>query len=360
MHRPSAGMANPQLSTKEPAHLSLHRRSLFPTLSPDKPLPALVPGRREEIALLNEKCVGPLSFLHPLFIRRAPCAHSRIYHLIALALRAYVLTWLPRITRDRSLLPHIHQDLLAPILTPIFASIASDPDSLVPLILHDLPGVLVLHIKTYWTARETSRILHEPLDKSYHSVLPLLSTEPAGPQRPPEEGRNAVPEGQYVLSGLWLTAFSDSVAKLYLPEKEYQVDVQRTMVRELIGRTVLGGVGRRLVEGWFWYGLILRLLPSPKPLYKATSPRSLAENSLSIAYTVISGFWKIWAVGTWIAASLTAAPASEHKDCASSWLELARVILGVDGRLGKRNWALRLAWGLIEMVMVLFSPLLDR
>lgn len=357
--RPALGVPTSRSTsaTKEPLHLPLHRRLLFPTYPPGKPLPVLLPGDGPDIALLNERYDMRLS------IRYQSTDLVRIYHLIALALRAYVLSWLPRITRDRSLLPHIHAQIIAPLLIPIFTHLSTHPDALIPLLLYDLPGVLTLHWKTYWHARQTTYILPGPLDSTYHADLPLLCAVPSPP--PPEEteeGRTPIPEGQYIVSGLWLTAMADTLIKNSLPVEDYKITVQRTMVREIIGRTVLGSVARRIGEPWFWWTLFQRFLPTT-----SSTPSKSPSEDTDMFGQIASGIWgiwtvcvKIWAGIIWLGTMFTAAPTARYSQTTECWVELLREILNVDGRGGRGNWALRIVWGIVEAFLFLLSSLLDR
>jgi hypothetical protein len=141
------------------------------------------------------------------------------------------------------------------------------------------------------------------LAAAYHSRLPLPSVpysaspiSPSSEQRPPPAadiaeshiyttGSNLSPHppvdkaahtgegdgcadiachGGYELSPVYLTALSDSILRRYLPSEQYASDVQRLMAMEILGRTVIGGLGRKLGEGWFWWGLILRFVGEPK------------------------------------------------------------------------------------------------
>ena len=293
--------------------------------------------------------------------RARTSTHGRLYNFIALTLRAYILSWLPRITRDRSLLPHVHTTIIAPILAPIFEYMATHPESFVPLILHDIPGVLTLHCRTYWQARRSARLCTNPLDEAYHASLPLLAVVPAlASTEPPEVGRNPIPEGQYIVSGLWLTSMADAVVKHSLSEDDYKVTMQRTMAREIIGRTVLGTVARRVGEPWFWWGLILKCLPEP--------PRPSANNRsvtvgivlVAIVHHTLSLLSGIWTALTWLGASLTEAPETQYVQVTDSWVELLRELLNVDGRQGRQNWVLKMVYGMVEGLMWLLSPLFDR
>jgi hypothetical protein len=237
--------------------------------------------------------------------------------------------------------------------------VASHPESVIPLLLYDLPGVLTLHCKTYWQARHAVHLIDRPLDEAYHVHLPLLSSVPAGPPGPPEEGRNIVPEGQYVMSGMWLTALSDTLIRRSLKEEEYKAGVQRVMVREIIGRTVLGNVAKRIGEGWFWWALLLKFLPGPKAPRRG-NPTSAVQRAISLAVGAWTSCVWAWGMIIWLSTMFTAAPHTQYGQTTSCWVELFREALNVDGRSGRRNWALRMVWAVLEGVMFLLSPLSDR
>lgn len=47
--------------------------------------------------------------------------------------------------------------------------------------------------------------------------------------------------------------------KIGLEEEDYESELERGIVRELVARLVLGGVLRKVGEGWFWWGIGLGL-----------------------------------------------------------------------------------------------------
>ena len=188
-----------------------------------------------------------------------------------------------------------------------------------------------------------------------------------------------IPEGQYVVSGLWLTALSDTIIKQSLPKDEYNVQVERTMMRELLGRTILGNVAKRLGEDWFWWSLLLKFLPSSPSIGASTSggkgkeSKGVIDAIFGVLEAVLTGVMRLWAGCVWIMAMYTAAaPADKgsqdgrngegggYEQTTRCWMELFREIVNVDGRGGRRNWALRLIWGFMEIGFFLSSPELDR
>lgn len=302
---------------------------------------------------------------------------GRIYSLIALAFRAYILSWLPRITRDRSLLPQIHSCLIAPLLVPIFASLQAEPERLILFLLYDLPALLTRHWEVYWQARTaadqalpydhsdgddtTSGIAG--LDAIYHAHLPLRSVEPmaaASDADGPEPGKTVVPAGQYVVSPLWLGALVDTLMKRSLSPDEYAVDVERVVMRDILARTVLGGIARRIAEPAFWYALLLKFIPVRHARPKDAKNRAgWLETAGGVLDRMVNMCFTVWAMGVWVVAAYTAAPPG-YRQSTRCWLELGRETLSVDGRMGWTNWPLRIVWAIVEVVFLLLTPVLDR
>lgn len=313
-----------------------------------------------------------------------------MYHLLALTLRAYVLSWYPRISpRDRTLLPAICSQALLPVLSPILTGIHDDPSRLARLILLDLPAILSLHIETYWSARSAVQLglcPHDIEDKespslavsrAYNAPLPLLCVVPA-PAPTPDTRDPTAPyrsqplEGQPVLSPVYLTALADSLFRLHLPPKEYTPAVERTMAREILGRTVLESVGRKIGEGWFWWSLGLKLLGEPGAQGPASRPegkkpeegQTMLDGVLSLFRRLITTIMALWSAAVALTALYSAAPPTppEYAGVAQSWVALGRDVLGIDGRHGvsERRWSARLAWGAVELVLALCGKWIDR
>ncbi|WWD20386.1 hypothetical protein CI109_104862 [Kwoniella shandongensis] len=323
----------PLLRTKSPAHLPLYRRLLFP-LDPVEKIPKIVIGDGEEIETINE----------------------RLHNLIALTLRAYILSWYTRFTRDRSLLPSIHSTIVHPVLSPILTDVYSDPDRLCEFILLDLPTLLSTHIRTYWEARAAVSVgLEDDIGEAYHARIPLLSV--------------ACEDGQYTLSPLYLATLSSAL----LPPEPKAPDVQRLMVREVLARSVLASVARRLYEPWFWYSLFLKFVGETGDERNPSRSRDEGEGGgkkidqlvWERVASILSVFWGFWSLMISIMATYTAAPqgyTKRYEMCMEPVLGVGREILGVDGRggLGIRSWRARLSWSVLEMVVGLFGPILDR
>lgn len=141
------------------------------------------------------------------------------------------------------------------------------------------------------------------------------------------------------------------------------------MAKEIIGRTVLGAVGRKLGEGWFWWTLGLKLLGSDSSEMEAPErEQKTRRGRIDIAWQILLGIWNLailaWSTLVWTMARYSAAPptSARYNNCMKPWLDLTREILGVDGRSDPipRRWALSLAWGTIEAILIILQPFIDR
>jgi hypothetical protein len=335
-------------ASKDPAHLPLHRRLLFPYHGLDSALPKLVKGDGEDIDRINERSAS-------MALRTCDKLIYRIHHLIALALRAYVLSWYTRISpRDRALLPSINNTIITPLLQPILTSIYDDSAPLLDLVLLDLPTIITLHIKTYREAVHNTALGYGPLGDAYHARLPLASVVKVGER--------------WELSPLYYTSLADGLLKNGLSVEEYGSTVERLMARELVGRMVLGGVGKRLSEDWFWYSLLLKLLGEAGETAQNVKEHSAAKSKpvVETAHRWITRIWSvmmtIWTGIFTLFAFYSATPPAEprYDGCIRPWLSLFQTLIGYDeARDGKRILA-RLLVGTTDGIALLASPLVDR
>jgi hypothetical protein len=279
-----------------------------------------------------------------------------LYHLIALALRAYVLSWYTRISpRDRALLPSINNTILTPLLQPILTSIYDDSSTLLDLILLDLPTVIDLHIKTYREAVHNTALGYGPLGDAYHARLPLASVVKNGEK--------------WELSSLYYTSLADGILKNGLSVEEYGSTVERLMARELVGRMVLGGVGKKLSEDWFWYSLLLKLLGEPEETGQDSEKgpsMPKAKPMIDTAYRSITRIWTsmitLWTGIITLFAFYSAAPpaAKRYDGCLQPWLNLIQSMIGYDETRDRKPILARLLLGSMDGVALLASPLMDR
>jgi hypothetical protein len=279
-----------------------------------------------------------------------------LYHLIALALRAYVLSWYTRISpRDRALLPSINNTILTPLLQPILTSIYDDSSTLLDLILLDLPTVIDLHIKTYREAVHNTALGYGSLGDAYHARLPLASVVKNGEK--------------WELSSLYCTSLADGILKNGLSVEEYGSTVERLMARELVGRMVFGGVGKKLSEDWFWYSLLLKLLGEPEDAGVKTEkdvPKTQPRTIIDTVYRWITRIWTtiitLWAGVITLIAFYSAAPPAEKRYDGSlrPWLSVIQSMIGYDETRDRKPILARLLLGSMDGVALLASPLIDR
>lgn len=150
---------------------------------------------------------------------------------------------------------------------------------------------------------------------AYHARLPLLSVDLV-----PSIGVDSGIEGEtgtFVLSPLYLTSLADAILRLHLSPSEYGSHVERLMTRELLGRSVLGSVGRRLGQGWFWWSIGLKFLcePGSSPLAgkEVRQERSDAETVLRFFSRVWAVVVLVWTMGSSVVAMHSAAPPVEER-----------------------------------------------
>ncbi|WVQ77501.1 hypothetical protein IAR50_007187 [Cryptococcus sp. DSM 104548] len=289
--------------------------------------------------------------------RGKPCRTSTK----TLALRAYILSWYTRFTKDRTLLPSIHSTILHPLLSPVLQKVHDEPEILGEWVILDLPTVLAVHVGVYREARGAVAVFGGDVGDAYHARLPLPSVSAPAPSSLPESP-------SYTLNPNYLTA----LAKALIPAG--QPDVQQLMVREVLARAVLGGGLRRLSYGWFWYSLILRFIGEPgdpRPWgtsnpgadHEKDTPQMPIERLLSSFHTLLAFFTPLYTLFLSLATLYTACPPASPKfhKCSDSVLVIGRELLGIDGFEDKgRSWGKRLVWGTVEMGVGFTAPVLDR
>ena len=265
------------------------------------------------------------------------------------------MSWYTRISpRDRALLPSINNTIITPLLQPILSSIYDDSTPLLDLILLDLPTIINLHIKTYREAVHNTALGYGPLGDAYHARLPLASVVKAGEK--------------WELSSLYYTSLADGLLKIGLSVEEYGSTVERLMARELVGRMVLGGVGKRLSEDWFWYSLLFKLLGEPGETGQNDKEHSAVKSKpvVETAQRWITRIWStmmiIWTGIFTLFAFYTAAPPAEQRydGCLRPWLSLLQSLIGYDEARDGRPIMARLLLGTMDGIALLASPVVDR
>ncbi|WVF68405.1 hypothetical protein IAT40_003170 [Kwoniella sp. CBS 6097] len=290
--------------SRSTVHLPLYRRILFPTEDPSKPVPPLIVSPKG-----NGKGHGVAGESGKELER----INERLYHLIALALRAYVLSWYTRFTASRTLPSEIHRTIIHPILSPILSDLTTEEgqERLCTFLLADLPTILALHVRVYWEARAADRYLpsnggvagfdegggekqRRRVGEMYHARLPLLSVTRSSTSTLSSHTTNGLANksedllgsgsgsasasgAEYTLSPLYLSTLSSAILTHHVGSN--RPDVERLMAREVLSKSVLGSISRRLVEGWFWYMLVLKFLGEPGTTTTTTTSTSMSTTS---------------------------------------------------------------------------------
>ncbi|CAK9783234.1 hypothetical protein CC85DRAFT_281975 [Cutaneotrichosporon oleaginosum] len=287
--------------------------------------------------------------------------HARIYHLIALALRAYIQAWYGRLSRDTTILPAINRDIVAPIVRHL----TFDRERVHVLLLTHLPTLLATHLRTLSAAHESDAAGIAHIPQAYHARLPLRSVTLA----PAPSSSHA--EEEYALNPIYLTALADALLAHALPPPEYRSDAERLIVREVIARAVLANVGKRLAAPWFWAELLLKHLDKPAPtLTPPPPPLKGVPGRLGAhaahALDALVGLWTrllavvtlLWNGAIFLTAAWSGAPAPTRNHVLDPWRVLVResvLFLSPVSPLG-----LRLALGAIDVIAILLGPAADR
>jgi hypothetical protein len=227
---PSVVSSSSKLTAPAHSTVSLTKRLLFPHLPPSSPPPPL---------------------LHTS--SSYPALDAELYDLIALALRAYINPWWTRITRyDKQLLLELTR-ILSSVLRAIEArALAAD---LSPLLYLDLPTLLAQHCADY---RVASRKLGSSYAAAGSASLPVLFH---GQQQHVGVSIDGKADEVYVRAAV------DIVLKACLSPEDWDAEVERYLIREIIVKTVCIDLAPRVTQPWFLHSTLLDLLgPPDEPL----------------------------------------------------------------------------------------------
>ncbi|KAG9005461.1 hypothetical protein FRB94_001546 [Tulasnella sp. JGI-2019a] len=214
--------------------------------------------------LLSTNPATPLPPLFPLSSPDLVLLNDQIYHFLALALRAFVLSWWSRLTpRDRDFLPQI-----AIILQHVIGQVHQrlQRANVAQMLLVSLPVLVQQHYIDYRQAEKKLGSSYangtpgSPIYHAFHRLQPHIAIHLR------EEGEHeTLPVGPEVLvDPTYLTAWVDLLLKECLPPDDSQSEMERSIVREIIVGPVLGGVLPELSQSWFIYSILLDLLGPPK------------------------------------------------------------------------------------------------
>lgn len=221
----------------------LARRTLNPPSRHGAPLPPIIPP-------LTTNTANPSNDI--------PRLNDEIYDLIALALRGYVSSWYQRLSpRDKEFVPEVSKVTVAVLRAVDERVRAADLDC---LLLHDFSVLVSQHFRDYRLARSKVHTAyasggsqdsdnHAALVHIFHNIQAHLAISPDG-----------------AIDDTYLRQAVDHVLKTCLPPQDWTSEMERSIVREIIVKPILGSVLPKLAEPWFLHSIALSLLGSPRPL----------------------------------------------------------------------------------------------
>ncbi|PCH33453.1 hypothetical protein WOLCODRAFT_63269 [Wolfiporia cocos MD-104 SS10] len=216
----SSSIDKPNTTKLASKYVSLPKRLLFPHLPPEADLPPLLCSPAAE-----------------------PSLNAELYEFIALALRAYVNPWWTKITRyDKEFLPAISR-ILATVIRALETRLLTT--DLSPLVFRDLPTLLSQHYADFRNAKSKLHTSYAsggaaPLSQLFHQLQPHMAVSP--------DGR---------INDVYIRQAVDHLLKVTLPPEDYDPEVERYVVREVILSVLLRSVIPRVMQPWFLHKLML-------------------------------------------------------------------------------------------------------
>ncbi|GJJ09430.1 hypothetical protein Clacol_003652 [Clathrus columnatus] len=200
--------------------ISLAKRLLFPQFPAGAELPSLLVNEDSQL-------------------------NAQLYDFLALALRGFIMPWWGKLSKyDKEFLPEITR-IIAVFLRSIEARLALV--DLPTLLLKEIPALITQHYSDY-------RNVHYKLGSSYAtggtSTLPQLFH-----QLQPHMAVSA--DGQW--NETYMRQIVEHVMKMTLPPQDWEAEAERTIVREIIVKNILGSVFNKLAQPWFVYKLLIEL-----------------------------------------------------------------------------------------------------
>ncbi|KAF8302597.1 hypothetical protein DL93DRAFT_2121871 [Clavulina sp. PMI_390] len=206
--------------------------------------------------------------------------NDEIYDFIALALRGYVTPWYSRLTpRDREFIPEINKAVVAVVQELDRRVRRADLDR---LLLVDLPILVTQHYEDFRLARSklgTSYAAGASLSLSASSAEAQSQTKPSSSSSLPPSAAAENPALAHIFHNIqshlalnasgeiddtYLRQAVDHVLKTCLPPQDWASEMERSIVREIIVKPVLGSVLNKLSQPWFLHSILLSLLGSPR------------------------------------------------------------------------------------------------
>lgn len=174
--------------------------------------------------------------------------NSELYDFLALALRAFVIPWWSKISRyDKEFLPEITR-IIALVLRSLEARLAvADVPSLV---FKEVPTILAQHYIDYRNAATKVGSAYatggaSTLPQLFHQLQPHMAISSEG-----------------CWNETYLRQAVDHVLKSCLPPQDWNAQVERTIIREILTKVVMDAVFSKLSQPWFIHKIMLDLLGS--------------------------------------------------------------------------------------------------
>lgn len=220
--------------SKTSAPVSLTRRLLFPYLPLSSPIPPILATTPEDAPGIE-------------------ALNAEIYDFLALAMRSFVNPWWTKITaRDKDLIVEINK-----ITTYFIRSLEARlvEADLGGMVVHDLPLLVAQHYSDYRTVEAKIRSGYvtglqggvDPYAQLFHGLQPHLAVLPDG-----------------TVDGTYIRQAIEHVMKVCLPPEDWAAETERSIVREIVVKILLGSAIPKLTQPWFAHKILLEALGPPK------------------------------------------------------------------------------------------------
>lgn len=209
----------------------------------------------------------------PPLLKLSPNAHpelaSELYDFIAIALRAYINPWWTKLTRyDKEFLPHTNR-----IITHVIHALEERVHNVQheALVFHDLPTIVTQHFVDFRNAQSKLSSSYasggaNSLSQLFAHIQPHMAISSDG-QIDTEYYRQTI----------------DLVLKACLPVEDYQPEVERVIIREVLVKVLVNDIFPKITQPWFIQKTILDLLgPIDDDPYPVCLLISLYESLMNV------------------------------------------------------------------------------
>ena len=232
--------------SKASAPVSLTRRLLFPYLPLSSPIPPILTTTSEDTPGID-------------------ALNAEIYDFLALALRGFVNPWWTKITaRDRDFIVEITRVVTYVIRSLEVRLVRAD---LVGVLVHDLPLLIAQHYSDYRIIEAKIRSGYatslqggvDPYAQLFHGLQPHLAVSPDG-----------------TVNGTYVRQAVEHVMKVCLPPEDWAAETERSIVREIVVKILLGSAIPKLKQPWFTHKILLEVFGPPKSTGSLSAVRAIS------------------------------------------------------------------------------------